>query len=139
MPYVIRSYHGQEEWGSKQWIAHMNLGNDLFMSFFGGTKEEAEKNARNWYDTESKRWGKIDNTKTVSEPVEANDGWGKQAPSDWGSPSPSLPSGSEHGMVGKVWLINHAQQKRLRVNPNEVDGYLSQGFEKGGPKTAFRI
>ena len=39
---------------------------------------------------------------------------------------------------GKVWMIHHSKQLRERVLPADVDAYLAQGFEKGGPRTSFR-
>ena len=43
-----------------------------------------------------------------------------------------------HGMAGKIWLINHAKKQKRRVAPDEVEALIAQGWERGGPKTAFK-
>jgi|ERR1035438_5272030 hypothetical protein len=47
-------------------------------------------------------------------------------------------NGKGHSLIGKVWMINHKDHLRARVNPSEVSAYEAEGFERGGPKTAFR-
>lgn len=75
---------------------------------------------------------------------ELKSGWGNVKSSGWGNdPSPAslsfvnTPSSSEvqHGMVGKVWMINHKTKERKRIDPG-VD--LGVDWERGGPKTPFR-
>lgn len=45
---------------------------------------------------------------------------------------------SEHGMTGKVWMIHHQKKLRARVPENSIEQYQKDGYEFGGPKTAFR-
>lgn len=45
---------------------------------------------------------------------------------------------SEHGMSGKIWLVNHSLKEKKRINPAEVDAMLASGWERGGPKTKFK-
>lgn len=126
MPYVIRTYVGSDEWGNKKYLAHMNLGNDCYMSFFGENSEVAETKAINWYDEQRTRYKTIDTTITDDEPK-------TNFSSSWSNPKPA----SEHGRIGKIWMINHKEKKRARVNANEVGSYKALGYEQGGPKTAF--
>lgn len=43
-----------------------------------------------------------------------------------------------HGLVGKVWLINHQLKQKKRVDPADVDSMIAQGWVRGGPKTSFQ-
>lgn len=79
-------------------------------------------------------------------PIVKNSGWGDQA-SDWPekrtSDNPIMNTGwsstpAVHGMTGKVWMVNHAKRLRARVDANSVALYEADGYERGGPKTAFR-
>lgn len=49
----------------------------------------------------------------------------------------TTPSDGRRQFAGKVWLINHKEQTRARVNPEDVDTFLEKGYVYGGPKTAF--
>lgn len=42
-----------------RWLAHMELGRDLYMPFFGPTKAEAVAKAENWLHNEQSRWGRF--------------------------------------------------------------------------------
>lgn len=70
-------------------------------------------------------------------PKLVNNGWGNPTPkpvaSRWGSDSEI----KEHGMVGKVWMLNHKLKERARVNPDEVESRKANGWIIGGPKTMF--
>lgn len=94
----------------------------------------------------------IQNTKWVSKAdlieqfpsQNKNSGWpATPSPGGWDSFTPDKPKPAiltldeKHGGIGKVWMLRHDIKQRARVNPNEVDYYLSQGWIKGGPKTAF--
>lgn len=67
-----------------------------------------------------------------------NDVWGSKplAQPSW-SDTPST-SEVQHGMVGKVWLINHIEKKRCRVSAKEAELLEGMNWERGGPKTPFR-
>lgn len=140
MPYTIRSYEGQDDWGNDKWLAHMNLGSHIYMSFFGPTKEAAETRARDWYEKERKRLGKQDTSekkwseddwiKTDPKPVD-NAGWGNAQPisnDDWGQPK-------IHALAGKVWMVNRATNHKTRIDPSEVDSYIANGYVRGGPRS----
>lgn len=126
MPYVIRSYRGQDEWGGDTWLAHMNLGNDIYMSFFGATKDAAETRARDWYETEKKRWERIDpSSKSVGE---ANAGWGNS--DGW-----TKPDGRGQHFVGKIWMVNKSTGDKKRIDPTEQTLYEGRGYVRGGPRS----
>jgi hypothetical protein len=127
MSYVIRCYEGQDEWGSNRWLAHINLGSDIYMSFFGPTKEAAEKRARNWYENERKRAERIDPSIKSNDPV-SNDGWGDS--DGWSKPD-------TRGMhfAGKVWMVNKSTGEKKRIDPSEQSLYEGRGFVRGGPRS----
>jgi hypothetical protein len=131
MSYVIRTYEGQDEWGSKKFLAHMNLGNDIYMSFFGSSASEAEGKARSWYDRERARWGKLDTSEEPAKP--AASGWGKGA--GWNSPGPIDKRGA--GFAGKVWMFNR-ENHRVRVTASEQALWEVKGYRKGGPRSVWK-
>jgi hypothetical protein len=127
MPYVIRVYEGQSEWGSDKYIAHMNLGSDIYMSFFGPTAKEAEDKARSWYETERKRAERIDPS-IKSNQSGSSDGWGDT--DGWSKPD-------TRGMhfAGKVWMVNKSTGEKKRIDPSEQSLYEGRGFVRGGPRS----
>jgi hypothetical protein len=150
MSYYIRSYEGQDEWVSKKWLAHMNLGNDIYMSFFGATKKEAEEKARHWYEKEQtyfKRIYKPDVPPVAPIKVMNDDGWGngavawgavdasevKPVDNSWGEPT----TGRGHHFAGKVWMVGMKDgvKHKTRVDQSEVAAYEANGYKKGGPRS----
>lgn len=145
MPYVIRCYEGQDEWGAKKWLAHLNLGNDVYMSFLRGSKKEAEDAARNWYEAESKRFKHLDSLNMDDKPAPVkvlNDGgWGEvvntKSDNFWGNdPNGSRPE-KEHHFAGKVWMVKGEgwEKQKKRVDKSEVENYLKDGWVRGGPRS----
>lgn len=67
-------------------------------------------------------------------------GWGGTA-SGWGNATSESPSQSGDGRgakPGSVCLMHHSLKKRMRAMPDELNVLLSQGWERGGPRTQFR-
>ena len=141
MSYVIRCYEGQDEWGSKKWLAHLNLGNDIFMSFLRGSKADAEAAARDWYERESKRFKHQDSCDMDGEVKVVNSagGWNATAPtgenwgsnSGWGTPV----DGRVAAFAGKVWMLNRTTGERARIEVGLVAEYEGKGFIKAGPRS----
>ena len=155
MPYVIRCYEGQDEWGAKKWLAHLNLGNDVYMSFLRGSKKEAEDAARNWYEAESKRFKHLDSSNMDDKPasvkllggpdnftVPKNDGltwndWNTKSDNFWGNdPNGSRPE-KEHHFAGKVWMVKGEgwDKQKKRVDKSEVEALEADGWKRGGPRS----
>lgn len=130
--FAIRTYEGKDEWGSKKYLAHMNLGNDLYMTFFGASVKDAEARARNWYEEETKRWKRIDKSQpevTGDEPAEASN--------DWGSWSKPVDGRGQH-FAGKIWMIKvmaDGTKDKKRVDPSEQSKYEADGYFRGGPRS----
>lgn len=128
--FAIRTYEGKDEWGSKKYLAHMNLGNDIYMSFFGGTAKEAEDRARNWYATETAKYKRIDNSEPEEKPEASNDGWGNA--DGWTKPV----DGRGKHFIGKVWMVKHGPEKhKVRIDQSQVSEYEAQGYVRGGPRS----
>lgn len=162
MPYVLRSYEGQDEWTSYKWLAHMDLGHNCFISFFGNTKEEAERKAREWYAAEEAKQKRIDKSENLAvgqRKIVEDSGWSKRKVTNrWGLPMPAGEDGSngwpvakaatdawlsgtpaepEHGMTGKVWMLNSANH-RVRINASEQADYEAKGYIRGGPRSVWQ-
>lgn len=143
MPYAIRCYEGQDEWGAKKWLAHLNLGNDIYMSFLRGSKKDAEDAARAWYEAESKRFKHLDSSNMDDKPVPVkvmNDsGWGDINP--WSTATGqdiwNNQLTKEHHFAGKVWMVKGEgwEKQKKRVDKSEVENYLKDGWVKGGPRS----
>lgn len=134
------TYQSSNSKPNEKWLAYCVIGGQpLLVRFTGATEAEAIERANNWYDSEKKHQNKItgvvelEDDEVASTAYKGDDGWTKVKPVNDGWTSEP----SEHGMVGKVWMINHSQQKRARINADELDYYINQGYVKGGPKTQF--
>jgi len=151
MSYAIRSYEGQDEWVSKKWLAHMNLGNDVYMSFFGATQKEAEEKARAWYEKEQAHFRKIYvpdgpvkvKTNDDDENISLNDSLVYPERVDdskytsWGS-SWSKPADGRSLLAGKIWMVKIAadgSKDKKRVDPSEQSKYEADGYFRGGPRS----
>lgn len=143
--YYIRSYEGQDEWVNKKWLAHMNLGNDVYMSFFGSTKKEAEDRARAWYETETARYNRIDKSQVVTAPVdETNKEWSNS----WNDKivdadekhlkEIKIINNKGHHFAGKVWMVKilaDGTKDKKRIDPSEQSSYEANGYVRGGPRS----
>ncbi len=130
--FAIRTYEGKDEWGSKKYLAHMNLGNDLYMSFFGATAKEAEERARNWYAVEAAKYKRIDTSEPEAKFEASNDGWGNS--DGWSKPT----DGRGQHFAGKIWMVKYMSdgtKDKKRVDPSEQTVYESNGYVRGGPRS----
>lgn len=85
-------------------------------------------------------WGATIKPKPVLDHPKSN-GWGSEPTHKqvgaW-MPNDAIRHGDvKHGMVGKVWMLNHQLKERARVNPDEVESRKANGWIVSGPKTAF--
>lgn len=129
MSFAIRTYVGQDEWGNKKCLAHMNFGNDTYMSFFGVTEEEAKTKALSWYEAERVRWGKIGLA-----PENVDEKHLSPIVDPWAA---LKPEGRGHHFVGKVWMLNKNNHK-VRVDAAEQSGYEAKGYKLGGPRSTWK-
>ena len=105
----------------------MNLGDNIYMSFFGATKKEAEERARTWYEKELKYQKKIDTSVKEVLKDSTPDGWGSFKSDTRGS-----------HLAGKIWMVKIAAdgtKDKKRVDPSEQSVYEANGYKKGGPRS----
>ena len=105
---------------ARGYLAHMDLGNDTYMSFFGPTAEAAQKRANDWYANERQRQARIVGTSEPNVTTIAN-----------------ITRGDGRGMhfAGKVWMVNRTTGHKTRVDPGAVAGLEAQGYVRGGPRS----
>lgn len=108
-----------------RYLAQLELGNDLRMSFFGATEAEAKSRAEAWYAAEKKRQERLwpEKAREVALTAEERTSNNLQA-SNYG-----------HGLRGMVWMFNRATGDRKRVQPSEVAGLEWAGYQRGGPRS----
>lgn len=123
-------------------IAQLDLGRNIFMTFFGKSAEEAFTRADDWFTAETIRQKKLEGKLTDNVAAIANN----VAKAIVGAmPDEELVEATGPGSVGnrglhfagKVWMFNSANN-RVRVAASEVDSYLAQGYIKGGPRSVWK-
>lgn len=123
-------------------IAQLDLGRNIFMTFFGTSQEEAFGRADDWFKAETIRQRKLEGKLTDNVAAIANNvakaivGATVEAEADEGTVGSTTGTRGLH-FAGKVWMFNSANN-RVRVAASEVDGYLAQGYIKGGPRSVWK-
>jgi hypothetical protein len=51
-----------------------------------------------------------------------------------GKPTQTKPT-SQHHFAGKVWMIHSFTKAKQRVNPEDVEKMLAEGWVKDGPRS----
>jgi hypothetical protein len=148
----IVTYQSANSKPEDRWLAFCvgNDGEQILVRMRGSTEQEAIDRAKAWWNGEQVKWAKMNGgfrqelepQDTPAAPIRNADGWPVKS-EGWGVPQTSTNTGwnkpkSEHGMTGKVWMINHATKERKRVDEAQVGAFIFQGWERGGPKTPFR-
>ena len=134
---TIVTYHSTNN--QPPWFAYCKPnGEFLGVRFEGATESEAIERAKAWWTNETLRQKRLcgavelDDDEVSSKPFKqepVSSGWG----SGWSEPTEH----HAHGLAGKIWMIHHQQKIKKRVDPNEVDKYVADGYVRGGPKTKF--
>ena len=150
---TIVTYHSTNN--KPEWFAYLKPnGEFLGVRMEGATEAEAIERAKNWWINEKRHQDRITGAMELEDNEVGSKGYKVPGDQEWGSPttptawgtglnnnswsSAPIKDASEHGMAGKVWLIDHVNKKRLRADPGQVEALLASGWEKGGPKTGFR-
>lgn len=120
MPTII-TYQSSTAEPVKRWLAHMNLGGDIYMSFFGTSEQAAINRANAWYEAEKTRQARLG---------------GYEAPEIKGTTLVEKPTGGRgHHFSGKVWVINRSTHDLKRIEPSELQSYEANGYVRGGPRS----
>ena len=132
------TYHSTNSNPAEAWVAYIVLnGEPLLVRCCGHTEAEAIQRCTDWYIAEDARQRQITGRVELSEDEVPSTPYKKHWADGPSSQAPKA-TDNDHGGIGKVWMLNHLTKQRARVNPNEIDNMIAQGYEKGGPKTAFR-
>lgn len=140
----IRSYtldtdvsSSPKEAQSHPYLAQLDLGRNVFMSFFGETKVEAREKAQTWYDNEVARQRRLEagchsNTAIAANVAKIANNVAKAIV----AAIPSEGRGSHFG--GSAWIINKANERR-RVPETEAATLLASGqWQRGGPRSTWK-
>lgn len=118
----ITTYQSGKADVSKRWLAHMNLGGDIYMSFFGPSEQIAMDKANSWYEAEKARQDRL------CKPSEDHYKGTTLAE------KPSM-QGRGHHFSGKLWVINRSTHHLCRIEPQELQSYEANGYVRGGPRS----
>lgn len=143
----IRTYTldaGSEAANNQPHLAQLDLGRNVFMSFFGTSPTEATEKAQAWYDHEVARQRKLEagcvNNQTiaanaakiannVAKAIVSSTTFASQLPSD-------AKRGSHFG--GSAWVINKANVRR-RVPEDDAASMIASGqWQRGGPRSVWK-
>lgn len=107
-----------------KWNARIYKGEKFLFTpeFFGATEDEAKLKARKWV-------GEVSS-------VEYRERMAELKPADI-KPETSDNEGAGRGkhFAGKVWLLNRATGHKCRVEPDQVEGLMQNGYVKAGPRS----
>ena len=115
------TYFSQNAPAGQEWLAQVFLpnGQKWLVHSYGATEAEAVEKITNLYESEMNKHKPV-NVQTV--------GRGTR-------PEPEAKSGRGAHFVGKVWLIHSFSRAKIRVDQSEVEKYLAEGWERGGPRS----
>lgn len=115
------TYYCNHAPAGQEWLAQLFLpnGQKWLVHAYGATEAEAVEKIVNLYNTEKNKFAHV---QTV----------GRGA-----RPEPEAQTGVGRGshFVGKTWLIHSFTRQKIRVDQSEVEKYMSEGWEKGGPRS----
>lgn len=118
MSIEVVTYHSTNAKPSEAWLAYVENNGVRWMVQFAAASEEAAK-AKALALWESER-------AKLYKPA---------APETNRDASKPVGGGRGSHFVGKAWLINSATREKIRVPVEDVSRYLSQGWERGGPRS----
>lgn len=126
--YVFDGQSDEAKVGNKH-LAQLDLGSNLFMSFFGATRIEAIERAENWYTRERARQFKL----------EAGVDRASHDSENRASINPSVSglinSGKGSHLRGIAWMVHEVTREKIRVPVAEVEAYVAKGYFKGGARS----
>lgn len=115
------TYYCNHAPAGQEWLAQLYMpnGQKWLVHAYGATEAEAVEKITNLYNAEKNKFARIQ-LQTVGRPEpEANE----------------VKSGRGSHFVGKTWLIHSFTRQKIRVDQNEVEKYMSEGWERGGPRS----
>lgn len=119
----LTTYQSAKAWPEKRWLAHMELGKGVYMSFFGKTEEEALAKANDFWQRETERQKAL-----------MADAIAKPKPVEAATDEVKSEGRGAH-FVGKVWMIHNHTRQKIRIDSSEVSLYEGRGYVRGGPRS----
>src|SRR4051812_47213713 len=104
----LTTYQSTKAWPEKRWLVHMELGKDIYMSFFGKSEEEALAKANSFWQRETERQKVLIAEALKPQPV---------------SDDEIKPTGKGAHFIGKVWMIHSQSRQKIRIDQGEVSLY----------------
>jgi hypothetical protein len=122
----IVTYRSSNAKPSEAWLAYIVLpsGEQWLVRFAASTEEAAIAAAKARWESEQARYKRHNEL----EPVLVDDCQASPVRSGRGSHASAMFS-------GKVWVINRVTHDLKRIDPNELDIYVAQGYVRGGPRS----
>lgn len=117
MPNVV-TYRSEAASENRRWVGYVELpsGEYWMVAFYGATEDEVKNKAFDLWQKEK--------TKFACQYDSLVDG----------KPTQVKPT-SQHHFAGKIWMIHSFTRARQRVNPEDVEKMLAEGWERGGPRS----
>lgn len=127
-------------------LAQLDLGRNVFMSFFGDTKVTAHDRAQAWYDAEVERQRKLEAGCVGNNVIAANvakiaNNVAKAIVASTTFTASTVPPldvkrGKHFG--GSTWIVNKANVRR-RVPEDDAAKMLASGqWQRGGPRSTWK-
>lgn len=115
------------------WIAYALLpdGTPWQVRCEGATEAEASQRAEALLISEQAKWKRLIGSSELEEGTKQTSTSELPTASSWGD----QPSGRGACFAGKIWVFNRATGDKRRIDPNELDSYLGNGYIKAGPRT----
>lgn len=117
----IVTYHSVSAKPHEAWLAYVVLpsGEQWLVRCTGHSELEAKTKAQVLWDKEQKKYAKAN----------------EMADCLIAAGHDKLLEGRGRHFAGKVWVINRAMHDLKRIDPNELDSYLANGYVRGGPRS----
>ena len=112
----ITIYTSPKAWPDKRWLASLDLGKGLLMSFFAASEQEAIDKANSWYENEKARQLKLEPDRVIDD-------------------TEIKPTGRGSYLVGKCWMIHTHTREKVLIDQAEQALYEGRGFVKGGARS----
>lgn len=123
----IVTYHSVNAKPHEAWIAYVVLpsGEQWLVRCTGHSELEAKTKAQVLWDKECKRY-QVHNSIVDGCDVQTMVRVDRRS---------AIGSRASEMFKDKVWVINRATHDLKRIDPNELDSYLANGYVRGGPRS----
>jgi hypothetical protein len=129
------TYYCNHAPAGQEWLAQVIMpnGQKWLVHAYGATEAEAVEKIVNLYNAEKNKFAHVQTIGRGAKLDPQNQAYelGKTIAAKISIPH----SGRGSHFVGKTWLIHSFTRQKIRVDHSEVEKYMSEGWEKGGPRS----